>query len=109
MANPTSIEGLNAVLEATTTQQEILLQSDREYTLRHLGQDTGGSPATEAIYVGLNSSTSDADNSEGASKIVLKNGSDETFGPGVTQIAFKTSSGSPTFAISPWPRRFGKF
>jgi len=99
MANPTEIDLDPAVVLATTTEQAIILHSDREYDLQHDGEDETGAASVVTIYLAVGSGSVDADSSEGSNKAKLLNGRFLTIGPGVRILKFKTGSGKATFTI----------
>lgn len=113
MANPTDISSSNnpVVLEATTTEDDIILNADRTYRLFHDGEDTSGTGATDTIYLKFDAAGVDNDESEGDNKFKLMDGREVVIGPGVARLYFqvKSSGGSPTFSIMPGLRRFGDF
>lgn len=103
MANPTSIAGIPAVLVASTSEQSVMLETNREYTLAHDGENASGVADTATIYLAFQSASVDADASEGASKFKLLGGRSVVLGPGLDTVKFKVAAGAPTFSVSPGP------
>lgn len=92
-----------AVLAASTEEQTITLEEDREYTLAHDGEDATGAEDTHTIYLSFGGAV-DADAGEGADKAKLKDGRVFLIGPGISILKFKCAAGAPTFSIAPGRR-----
>lgn len=92
------------LLEASSVEADVLLQSDREYTLVHTGKDSSGVGATGMVAF-QTAATVAADYSasadENADKIVLESGAFRMIGPGVSKLFFKAAAGSPMIQIIP--------
>lgn len=100
MANPSSLTGNPAVLEATTTGQSVDLQPGRIYTLVHNGYTTGGSASTSPIFCSFDSEPA-ADLAAEEHKFPLFTNRSIRIGPGVSTLYFKTAIGAPTFTVMP--------
>lgn len=106
MSNPSSVDGLPAVIVTGTGEVTVSLNQDREYTIAHRGQDASGGADTATIYLAVDAAT-DADASEGANKAILKSGEALSLCGGVNVLRLKTASGAPTVNIIPGPRLMG--
>lgn len=103
MANPDDLTDVAlAVLEVTTSEQEVILDPRREYTLSHDGENTSGAEDTNTIYLATEGDVV-ADANEGEDKYKLKNGRFTTVGPDKTVLKFASASGSPTMSVSAGP------
>lgn len=108
MPNPTSLTDKPAVLQATTTEDSVQLQSDREYSIGHDGEQNDGTADSNTIYLSFVADV-DADESEGADKAKLISGRSLVVGPGVAVLKFATEAGSPTMTVVPGPRKMGMY
>lgn len=107
MANATSIAGVPALLAASTANQSIALDPEREYTVQHLAFDVSGVAAETAIFLGIDA-TAVASYAASATKAVLQSAKALIVGPNVLALNFITASGTPTFQLIPAPKSLNR-
>lgn len=104
MANPTSIAGIPAVIRVLPAGGSITTDVDREYTLKHDGENVTGAHSTDIIYLSLAAAVV-PDGNEGADKAKLCSGDVIVVGPGVTTINFACAAADEaTMTMIPGPR-----
>lgn len=94
------------VVGASSTEGTLTLDRDREYLVRHNGQNASGS-ATEPIFFAYDEAVT-ASWAEDNNKIGLNAGETTAVGPGCSTLHYKTASGTPTFTIVPGPKLLGE-
>jgi len=87
MANPTSIAGVPAVFTVDAAGGLFTVDVDREYTLKHDGENSAGTASTHIIYLSLNT-PAPPDGAEGADKAKLCAGDVLVLGPGIDTIRY---------------------
>jgi hypothetical protein len=87
MANPTSVAGIPAVITVDAAGGYFAVDVDREYTLKHDGENSAGTASTHIIYISINT-PAPPDGVEGADKAKLCAGDVIVIGPGISQIRY---------------------
>lgn len=79
-------------VECSQTNVSIAIESDRDYTITHLGKDSAGSVVSDDVFVGVTAAPT-ATYAADPDKLVLQPGVPRNIGPLLTQLNFKMAAG----------------
>ena len=89
-----------AIVAATSTENNLALNRNRQYTVYHTGLQSDGTTAALGAVFFRDAATVTASYAAATGKGVLIAGQSMVFGPGLTALYFKTAAASPMLVVN---------